>query len=49
MKSEQITIQKKELSELKKWLEKKNKKVLRIIELEKDSIRVIVENTHPAT
>ena len=43
-KANQITIQKKELPELKKWLEKKNKKILKIIELEKDSIRVIVEN-----
>ena len=41
-KSEQITIQKKELPGLRKWLEKKNKKVSEIIELGKESIRVIV-------
>lgn len=44
-KTEQITIPKKELSNLKKWLEKKNKKIIKIIELEKDSIRVIVKNS----
>lgn len=43
-KTEQITIQKKELLHLKKWLEKKNKKILKIVELENDGIRVIIEN-----
>ena len=41
-KSEQITIQKKELSELKNWLKSKNKKILKIIELGKGCIKVIV-------
>jgi hypothetical protein len=40
--SEQITIQKKELPRLKNWLKSKNKKILRLIELGKESIRVIV-------
>lgn len=43
-KTDQITIQKKELSEFKKWLEKKNKKIIKIIELEKDSIKVMIED-----
>lgn len=43
-KEDQITIQKKELPSLKKWLEKKNKKIIKIVELENDSIRIIVEN-----
>jgi hypothetical protein len=42
-KSEQITIQKKELPKLKKWLEKKNKKILKIIELENNGLRVMVK------
>lgn len=43
-KAEQITIQKKELPELKKWLEKKNKKILKTIKLREGSIRVMVKN-----
>jgi len=41
MKREQITIEKKELQELKKWLEKKNKKIIKIIDLGKKNIRII--------
>jgi hypothetical protein len=43
MESEQITIQKKELPELKKWLKSRNKNILEIIELEKESIKVIIK------
>lgn len=41
-KAEQITITKKELPELKKWLEKKNKKILEIIKLGNKSIKIII-------
>lgn len=41
-KSEQITIQKKELPNLKKFLKKKNKSILEIVELGGKSIKVIV-------
>jgi hypothetical protein len=43
--ADQITIQKKELPELKKFLEKKNKKIKEIVDLGKEAIRVIVEDT----
>ncbi len=43
-KAEQITIEKKELPELKEFLKKKNKKILKIIELEEGGIRVMVKN-----
>jgi len=42
-KSDQITIQRKELPEFKKWLLKKEKDILEIIELGNNSIRVIVK------
>ena len=42
--ADQITIQKKELPELKKWIVKKNKKIIEIIDLGKEAIRVIVED-----
>lgn len=41
-KSDQISIQKKELPKLKKWLEKKDKKIVEIIEIGDQGIRVIV-------
>tara|TARA_Y100000310_G_C20337220_1_gene648084 strand:- start:349 stop:486 length:138 start_codon:yes stop_codon:yes gene_type:complete len=40
---EQITIQKKELPELKKWLEKKNKEILEIVGLENKTLKVIIK------
>ena len=43
MDSEQITIEEKELSELKNLLIKKKKKILKIVRLKGKSIRVIVE------
>jgi len=43
MKSEQITIQKNELPKLKDWAKRNNKEILDIIELEKNSIRVIIK------
>ena len=44
VKSEQITIEEKELPELKKFLKKKNKKISKIIKLRKKGIKVMVEN-----
>ena len=41
---DQITITKKELPELKIWLERKNKVLLEINEIGKNSIRVFVKN-----
>jgi len=44
MKSEKITIQKDELPKLKDWAKRNNKEIIKIIELEKNSIRVIVKS-----
>lgn len=44
MGSEQITIEEKELPELKNFLIKKNKKILKIVQLKGKSIKVIVED-----
>ena len=43
-KSEQITIEKKELPELKKFLKKKHKKISKITRLKKKGIRVMIED-----
>lgn len=44
VKAEPITIQKRELPKLKEWIKKKNKNILKIINLGKGSIRVMVRN-----
>lgn len=43
-KIEAITIQKRELPELKKWIKKKNKNILKIIDLGKGGIKVMVQD-----
>ena len=44
MESEQITIEGKELPEIKKFLKKKNKKILKIIKLKEKGLRVIIQD-----
>ena len=42
--AEQITIEEKELPELKKFLKKKNKKILKIIKLREKGLRVMMKD-----
>jgi len=42
--TESVTIQKRELLEFKEWAKKKNKKIVEIVELGKESIKVMIED-----
>ena len=42
-KSNSITIQKNELPEIKKWTKENNKRISKMINLENDALRVLIE------
>ena len=43
MDSEQISIQKEELPYLKRWLNERNETILKIVNLKKEGLRVIIK------